>query len=111
MKQFRLKIISQLLLIVLLSFTLIAQSQLEQRLESLEGITNVTQIEGDSIYSEIFEVYIDQPVDHNNPEGDHFTQKFYIGHIDDDVLVMNRADVIDGSIEDDYIKISIDLPI
>jgi len=92
MKQFRLKIISQLLLILLLSSTLIAQSQLEQKLNSLEGIVNVTQLEGDSIYSEIYEVYIDQPVDHNNPEGDHFIQKFYIGHIDEDLPVVIELD-------------------
>ena len=78
MKQFRFKIISQLLLIVLLSFTLIAQSQLEQKLNSLEGIVKVTQIEGDSIYSRVYVVLIEQPVDHNNLEGDHFIQKFYI---------------------------------
>jgi hypothetical protein len=88
MKQFRFKIISQLLLIVLLSSTLIAQSKLEQKLKSLAGILKVTQLEGDSIYSEIYEIFIDQPVDHNNPEGDHFIQKIYIGHFDEELPVV-----------------------
>ncbi len=92
MKQFRFKIISQLLLIVLLSSTLIAQSQLEQKLNSLEGIVKVTQIESDSIYSGVYVVFIEQPVDHNNPEGDHFIQKFYIGHIDEDLPVVIELD-------------------
>ena len=92
MKQFRLNIISQLLLIVLLSSTLIAQSQLEHKLNSLEGIMKVTQIEGDSTYSGVYEVFIDQPIDHNNPEGDHFIQKFYIGHIDEELPVVIELD-------------------
>ncbi len=92
MKQFRFKIISQLLFIVLLSTTLIAQSQLEHKLNSLGGIVKVTQIDSDSIYSEIYEVFIDQPIDHNNPESDHFIQKFYIGHIDEDLPVVIELD-------------------
>jgi len=92
MKQFRFNIIAQILLIVLISSTLIAQSQLERELNSLEGIVKVTHIEGDSIYSEIYEVYIDQPIDHNNPEGDHFIQKFYIGQIDEDLPVVIELD-------------------
>ncbi|MGB5847931.1 MAG: S28 family serine protease [Ignavibacteriaceae bacterium] len=82
MRQNCLKIIVQLSLIVLISSPTIAQSQLEQKLKSLEGIVKVTQLKSDSIYSEIYEVFIYQPVDHNNPEGDHFIQKIYIGHID-----------------------------
>jgi len=92
MKQFRFKIISQLLFIVLLSSTLIAQSQLEYKLNSLEGIVKVTQIEGDSIYSEIYEIFVEQPIDHSNPEGDHFIQKIYIGHIDEDLPVVIELD-------------------
>jgi len=92
MKQFRFKIIVQILLIVLISSTLIAQSQLEQKLNSLEGIVKVTQIEGDSIYSRVYVVLIEQPVDHNNPEGDHFIQKFYIGHIDEELPVVIELD-------------------
>jgi len=92
MKMTRLKIIAQLLLVVLVSSTLFAQSNLEQKLKSLEGILKVMQIEGDSIYSEMYEVYIDQPVDHNNPEGNHFLQKFYIGHIDEDLPVVIELD-------------------
>jgi hypothetical protein len=82
MKHTSLTIFSQLLLVVILSSTLFAQTQLEQKLKSLEGIVKVTQLEADSIYSEIYEIFIDQPIDHNNPEGDHFNQKIYIGHID-----------------------------
>ncbi len=82
MKHSYLKIMVQLLLVVFIPSTLIAQSQLEQKLNSLEGIVKVTQLKADSIYSEIYEIFIDQPVDHNNPEGDHFIQKIYIGHID-----------------------------
>ena len=82
MKHSSLTIFSILLLIVILSSTLFAQTQLEQKLKSLEGIVKVTQLEADSIYSEIYEIFIDQPVDHKNPEGDHFIQKIYIGHID-----------------------------
>jgi len=92
MKQFRINIISQLLLVVLLSSILIAQSQLKHKLNSLEGIVKVTQIEGDSIYSGVYEVFIDQPIDHNNPEGDHFIQKFYIGHIDEELPVVIELD-------------------
>jgi hypothetical protein len=92
MKSTCLKIFAQLLLIVLISSTLIAQSQLEQKLKSLEGIVKVIQIKGDSIYSEMYKVFIDQPVDHNNPTGAHFLQEFYIGHIDEDLPVIIELD-------------------
>ena len=92
MKHTCLKIIAQLLLIALVSSSLIAQTHLEQKLKSLGGIVKVTQVEGDSIYSEIYEVFIDQPVDHTNPNGEHFEQKIYIGHINEDLPVVIELD-------------------
>ena len=76
MKHSSLTVFSLLLLIVILSSALLAQTQLEQKLKSLEGIVKVTQLEADSIYSEIYEIFIDQPVDHNDPGGDHLFRKF-----------------------------------
>ncbi len=64
------------------SFPLFTQSNLKTTLESMPGIISVEQIQPDSEYVQAFKIFIEQPVDHNNPDGDKFKQKFYLSHRD-----------------------------
>lgn len=69
--------------IVLLCFSLLfSQNDLKKNLESLPGILNVEIIQPDSEYNEAYKIFIEQPIDHNHPEGKKFRQKFYLSHKD-----------------------------
>lgn len=69
--------------IVLLCFSLLfSQNDLKKNLESLPGILNVEIIQPDSEYNEAYKIFIEQPIDHNHPEGEKFRQKFYLSHKD-----------------------------
>lgn len=71
------------LVIVLLCFSLLfSQNDLKKNLESLPGILNVEIIQPDSEYNEAYKIFIEQPIDHNHPEGKKFRQKFYLSHKD-----------------------------
>ena len=67
-------------IIVSVTSLLYSQSDLQNRIESLPGIISVKKIESDSEYVEAFKIFIQQPVDHNNPDGEKFKQKFYLSH-------------------------------
>ncbi|MBT8378462.1 MAG: peptidase [Ignavibacteria bacterium] len=69
-----------LLVIFLLSSLLCAQSDIEERISQLPGILSVEGIEPDSGYTEAYKILIEQPVDHFNPDGEKFEQKFYLSH-------------------------------
>jgi hypothetical protein len=55
-----------------------------QRLQSLSG-ASVTEIEPYYGYPRAFQVDITQPVDHNNPNDQQFTQRMYLSHIDEEL--------------------------
>ena len=52
-----------------------------ESLESIPGIT-VTELEATDHFERLFEIMIEQPVDHNNPDGATFNQKVFLGHVD-----------------------------
>lgn len=62
---------------------LFSQNDLKSRIESLPGIISIERIEPDSEYVEAFKIFIEQPFDHNNPDGKKFKQKFYLSHKDE----------------------------
>ena len=51
------------------------------RLNDLDGVT-VTEIAPQNGYPQQFEIYISQPVDHNNTNGAQFEQRIYLSHRD-----------------------------
>lgn len=67
------------LFVILLSVNLSAQEKIEDFLDSIDGITyeKLTPLKG---YTSSFKIKIEQPVDHNNPEGEKFFQKVYLNH-------------------------------
>ena len=58
-----------------------ATIRLDEFLERINAV-EVRVLESESIYDKIVEVMIEQPLDHRNPEGEKFTQRLYISHID-----------------------------
>lgn len=42
----------------------------------------VKQIKGDDMFSEVYEIMVTMPVDHNNPEGQKFKQQVFLSHVD-----------------------------
>jgi hypothetical protein len=95
------KIVLLLGFITLLSINGFAQdSDLLNWLKSVNDI-EVTQIKSDDMFSEAYEIYITQPIDHNNPDGPKFKQQLFLSHIDkekpmvielDGYAVNNRTD-------------------
>lgn len=58
------------------------------KLEALPEVANVTELPAAAHFDRIFELSFTQPVDHNNPSGATFTQKLYIGHVDEGLPVV-----------------------
>jgi hypothetical protein len=81
MKKIKLSV-TTLGIVLLYSSLFFSQNDLKNRLESLPGIICVERIQPDSDYVEAFKIFIEQPVDHKNPDGEKFKQKFFLSHKD-----------------------------
>lgn len=81
MNMFKLSV-NALGVILLCSSLFSSQNELKQKLESLPGIFSVEKIQTDSDYIESFKIFFEQPLDHHNPDGKKFKQKFYLSHLD-----------------------------
>lgn len=91
MKMFKLSVFV-IGILLFCSFPLFSQSNLKTTLESLPGIISVEQIQPDSEFVEAFKIFIEQPVDHNNPNGEKFKQKFYLSHKDESLPMVIELD-------------------
>jgi hypothetical protein len=58
-----------------------ASVKLEEFL-SRAKVKEVRVLENESIFDRILEVMIEQPLDHRNPDGETFSQRVYISHVD-----------------------------
>lgn len=50
------------------------------------------KIEGDTLFPESYEIFVEQPVDHLNPQSKNFKQKIYLSHIDKDKPMVVELD-------------------
>jgi hypothetical protein len=91
MRKFKLSVLT-IGILLFCSFPLFTQSNLQSSLESLPGIISVEKIQPDSEYIEAFKIFIEQPVDHNNPDGEKFRQKFYLAHKDETLPIVIELD-------------------
>jgi hypothetical protein len=80
------------LFLFLSTYLLFPQNDIERELNSLENIVQVERIEAYGDYQQAFKIFIEQPVDHFNPDGEIFTQKFYLSHIDKDLPMVIELD-------------------
>lgn len=71
--------------------TINSESDLYKWLNSQPEFT-INIIKGDSAFTEIYEIFIEQPVDHFNPKSPKFKQKLYLSHIDKDKPVVVELD-------------------
>ncbi len=73
------------LCLLLLSLSLFAQdngnikSDLEQFLDEIPNI-RYEKIEHSSLFDVAYEIYVKQPLDHNNPDGKYFEQQIFLQH-------------------------------
>ncbi len=91
MKTKKLLILSVFILVCFTSL-LFSQKDLKLKLESLPGIISVESIETETGFTNAFNIFIEQPVDHNNPTGEKFKQKFYLSHRDESLPVIIELD-------------------
>jgi hypothetical protein len=56
----------------------------ETRLFDLDGVT-ITALGASDGFENIYQIDISQPVDHNNPNGQQFTQRLYLSHRDENL--------------------------
>lgn len=68
-------------LLVLLVFQSLAVVSLDDFL-SQNDVKVVRTLQNESTFERILEVMIEQPLDHRNPDGEHFKQRIYISHLD-----------------------------
>ncbi|WP_421918519.1 S28 family serine protease [Marinifilum sp.] len=69
-----------LLFVISIGFAACTQPlSLEQKLIQLPNVT-VQKITGDTTFSEYFEIYFTQPLDHENPDAGTFKQRVLLGH-------------------------------
>ena len=57
------------------------ESELYSWLKSIPDI-EVTPIKADNIFEEAYEIFITQPIDHNNPDGPKFKEQLFLSHVD-----------------------------
>ena len=91
------KISTLLLFLIILSSNVFSQnnealnSELYLWLKSVPDI-EVTPIKADNIFAEAYEIFITQPIDHNNPDGPKFKEQLFLSHVDKDKPMVIELD-------------------
>jgi hypothetical protein len=67
------------------------ESKLYKWLLSQPDLT-VKKLESNEMFSEIYEIFIEQPIDHFNPNSPKFKQQFYLSHKDEDLPMVAELD-------------------
>jgi hypothetical protein len=80
------------LVIILISSNAFSQSDLKERILSLPSVVSVNNIDPGSDFNEAFEIFIEQPVDQKNPDGERFTQKLYLSHRNESLPMVIEMD-------------------
>ncbi len=58
------------------------ESEFSKRLKSIAGVVEVKEARAVAPAKEAYEVMIEQPLDHQNPGGAKFQQRFFVSHVD-----------------------------
>src|SRR6185312_5536285 len=59
-----------------------AESELYKKLKAIPGVVEVRETRGSPSAKESYEVTFEQPLDHQNPNGEKFQQHFFLAHSD-----------------------------
>lgn len=81
-----------ILFLFLSTYLLFPQNDLERELKSLNNLIEVERIEPYGGYTQAFKIFIEQPVDHKNPDCEKFLQKFYLSHLDESLPMVIELD-------------------
>lgn len=81
-----------IIFLFLFTYLLFPQNDIERELKALNSIIKVERIEPYGAYTQSFKIFIEQPVDHKNPDGENFLQKFYLSHIDKELPMVIELD-------------------
>ncbi len=76
-----------MILLTLVVFQALASVSLDQFLSRKE-VKEIRTIQNESTFECILEVMIEQPIDHHNPDGETFSQRLYISHVDPSLPVV-----------------------
>ncbi|MEX1193244.1 MAG: S28 family serine protease [Brumimicrobium sp.] len=91
-----------IILVLLISNNLIAQSSIKEKLNKIEGI-KVSEIYAEEGFSKCFKIFIKQPIDHSDTTQGFFYQKIYLSHKSVDkpmVMSINGYDSYSNQISD-----------
>ena len=93
----KLKILFLFVLLFALSINAISQTNTVKDTELYSWLTSipdfeVKQIKADTIFSEVYEILITQPIDHNNPDGPKFKQQLFLSHLDKEKPMVIEVD-------------------
>jgi len=80
------------LLTILISSNVFSQSDLKERILTLPSVVSIKNIEPGSDFKEAFEIFIEQPVNHQNPHRKKFKQKLYLSHRDESLPMVIEMD-------------------
>ncbi|MFA6401022.1 MAG: S28 family serine protease [Salinivirgaceae bacterium] len=75
------KLFLSLCLVVLFQSCSFISKPLIEQLKELPGVVSVEEIKLDSSFGQQFELYFEQPIDHNNPMLGHFNQRVIVTNI------------------------------
>jgi len=67
------------------------ESKLHRWLLSQPDLT-VKKLESNEMFSEIYEIFIEQPIDHFNPNSPKFKQQFFLSHKDENLPMIAELD-------------------
>jgi hypothetical protein len=81
------KLLISVILLTLVVLNSQATVSLDQFLSRKE-VKEVRIIQNESTFERILEVMIEQPIDHHNPDGETFSQRLYISHVDPSLPVV-----------------------
>jgi len=56
-------------------------SEIENKLNSLKGV-EIKKMKNHPFFNDAYELIITQPIDHKNPDGEKFTQRIFLSHLD-----------------------------
>ncbi|MCF8232247.1 MAG: aminopeptidase [Bacteroidales bacterium] len=75
--------ITVFLIFSVVSLTALSQNkELLERLRDLPEVEEVNELNADSLFESKYMLMVNQPIDHDNPEGPSFSQRVFLSHID-----------------------------
>jgi len=79
---FKTRLLTVFLVVFFLQTAIAQTDSLLLRLRSLPDVVDVTPIRANTLFKSAYVIMVDQPVDHDKPNGKHFHQRVFLSHVD-----------------------------